>query len=63
MRALRRVAANDLGSVAEEALSGIAELPLNDGVIMRARRVGTIDLRSRYAFHLASAGSSVLTRC
>ena len=36
-------------------MSGVGELPLNDGVLRRARKVGTENLRSLDAIHLASA--------
>ena len=39
----------------DAALSGIAELPLDDGILVRARRIGPPDLRSLDALHLASA--------
>ena len=36
-------------------MSGVGELPLSDGVLRRARKVGTENLRSLDAIHLASA--------
>ncbi len=54
-RALRRAAVADVESMANGALSGVAELPLDALVLLRARRVGTGDLRTLDAIHLASA--------
>lgn len=62
-RALRRAAVADVELTANAALSGIAEFPLDDLVLLRARRVGTDELRSLDAIHLASAvavGAEVL---
>ena len=54
-RALRRAGLTDIEEVAESALSGIAEFPLDDVVLQRARRVGQDQLRSLDAIHLAAA--------
>ena len=54
-RALRRAGLTDIEMVAEAALSGIAEFPLDDVVLLRARRVGQDQLRSLDAIHLAAA--------
>jgi predicted nucleic acid-binding protein len=54
-RALRRTGLADIESTALAALSGIAELPLDDVVLFRSRFVGPADLRSLDAIHLASA--------
>lgn len=54
-RALRRAGLRDVRPASESALSGIAELPLDDEMLERARRVGSHDLRSLDAIHLASA--------
>lgn len=54
-RALRRAGLTDIQAVAEAALSGIAEFPLDDIVLQRARRVGQDQLRSLDAIHLAAA--------
>lgn len=54
-RALRRAGLTDTTAVAEAALSGIAEFPLDDVVLLRARRVGQDQLRSLDAIHLAAA--------
>lgn len=54
-RSLRRAGVADVASTAEAALAGVAEFPLSDGVLRRALRVGTDELRSLDAIHLASA--------
>ncbi len=54
-RALRRAGVADIEAVAESALSGVAEFPLDEAVLLRARRVGEDQLRSRDAIHLAAA--------
>jgi predicted nucleic acid-binding protein len=54
-RALRRAGVSDLDALAESALSGIAEIPLDEDVLVRARRVGLDQLRSLDAIHLAAA--------
>jgi uncharacterized protein len=54
-RAIRRAGVDDVEPVARVAMSGIAELPLDDLVLMRSRRLGPPDLRSLDAVHLASA--------
>ena len=54
-RSLRRAAVVDVEAVAQAALSGIAELPLDDLLLRRACRVGAHELRSLDAIHLASA--------
>jgi hypothetical protein len=62
-RALRRAAVADVESTVNAALSGVAEFLLDDLVLLRARRVGTDELRSLDAIHLASAvavGADVL---
>jgi len=54
-RALRRIGGLDVATAAQHAVAGIAEFPLDDAILIRARRVGTDDLRSLDAIHLASA--------
>lgn len=54
-RALRRTAAADVEAAAENAVAGIAEFPLDDVILTRARQLGPDDLRSLDAIHLASA--------
>jgi len=54
-RSLRRAAVADIAPVAAAALSGIAEFAIDDSVLTRARGVGTDDLRSLDAIHLAAA--------
>jgi predicted nucleic acid-binding protein len=54
-RSLRRAAVADVESIAASALSGVAEFPLDDLLLRRARRVGADELRSLDAIHLASA--------
>ena len=54
-RALRRAGLANIEVVAESALSGVAEFPLDEVVLTRARRVGQDQLRSLDAIHLAAA--------
>ena len=54
-RSLRRAGVEDLEEVVAAALSGVAEHTLDEAVLQRARRVGTDELRSLDAIHLASA--------
>jgi uncharacterized protein len=54
-RALRWAAVADVAAVTQRALSGIAEFPLSDPILLRARRVGLHQLRACDALHLASA--------
>ncbi|SDI89305.1 Predicted nucleic acid-binding protein, contains PIN domain [Frankineae bacterium MT45] len=54
-RALRRGGAPDVEAAAGLALSGIAEHPLDELQLHRARRVGPESLRSLDAIHLAAA--------
>lgn len=54
-RSLRRAAVAEIDRVTAAAMSGIAEYTLDEAVLQRARRVGTDDLRSLDAIHLASA--------
>ncbi len=55
-RALRRaVPPGDVEGLGALALSGIAEFPLTEAVLLRARSVGPDCLRSLDAVHLASA--------
>lgn len=54
-RALRRAGVDAVQPLALTALSGIAEFPLTQAVLVRARRVGNDSLRSLDAIHLASA--------
>lgn len=54
-RALRRAGVPEVVDVASLALSGIAEFPLDERVLVRARRVGLDELRSLDAIHLAAA--------
>jgi predicted nucleic acid-binding protein len=64
-RAARRARLENVASVVQRALAGIAEFPLSDPVLMRARRVGADGMRTLDAIHLASAiavgADSVLT--
>jgi predicted nucleic acid-binding protein len=64
-RSLRRALLVDVEVLFEAALSGMAEFPLGDAVLARARRVGRDELRSLDAIHLASAiavgADSILT--
>ena len=57
-RALRRLQFEDVAAGVSAALSGVGELPLSDGILRRARKVGTESLRSLDAIHLASALSA-----
>ena len=54
-RVLRRAGLANIEAVAELALSGVAEFPLDEVVLMRARRVGLDELRSWDSIHLAAA--------
>jgi predicted nucleic acid-binding protein len=54
-RSLRRAAASDVAGLTDAAFSGVAEFPLTNGLVVRARRVGDDHLRSLDALHLASA--------
>ena len=54
-RSLRRAAAADVAGLTEAAFSGVAEFPLTNDLVVRARRVGDDHLRSLDALHLASA--------
>lgn len=54
-RSVLRSGIGDIGNRVEAALSGIAELPLDDAVLGRARTIGRANLRSLDAIHLASA--------
>ena len=54
-RSLRRAAVSDVPGVVAAALSGVAEYPLDEAILRRARHVGPIELRSLDAIHLASA--------
>ncbi len=54
-RSLRRAVVPDVFATAHAALAGIAEFPLDEAVLRRARRVGPDELRSLDAIHLASA--------
>lgn len=54
-RALRRAGTADVEALVRAALSGIAEFPLDEAVLLRARRVGPDSLRTLDAVHLASA--------
>ena len=54
-RALRRLNPEDVGALVFAALSGVAEFPLDDIVLRRARRIGSSELRTLDAIHLASA--------
>lgn len=64
-RSLRRAAVVDIDSMARAALAGVAEFPLSEAVLARARRVGADELRPLDALQLASAiavgADSVLT--
>ena len=64
-RALRRSGIANVSSVVPRALAGIAEFPLSDSVLVRARQAGDGGLRTLDAIHLASAvavgADSVLT--
>ncbi len=54
-RALRRSGIASVPSVMPRAFAGIAEFPLSESVLVRARRLGTDGLRTLDAIHLASA--------
>jgi predicted nucleic acid-binding protein len=54
-RALRRSGIANVSSVAPRALAGIAEFPLSESVLVRARQAGDGGLRTHDAIHLASA--------
>lgn len=54
-RALRRAGRANAEASWKRALSGVAEFPLSEAVLVRARRVGGDELRSLDAIHLASA--------
>jgi predicted nucleic acid-binding protein len=54
-RALRRAGESDVDAAARNAVAGIAEFPLDEVILVRARQVGPDDLRSLDAIHLASA--------
>ncbi len=54
-RSLRRDLLVDVDVLAEAALSGMADFPLDDVILARALRVGPDELRSLDAIHLASA--------
>lgn len=54
-RALRRAGGVDVDAASQSALAGIAEFPLDDVTLTRARRIGSDELRSLDAIHLASA--------
>lgn len=54
-RALRRSTVEDVAANTERALSGIAEMPLEDEVLRRARAIGPPHLRTLDAIHLATA--------
>lgn len=54
-RSLRRTGVADVEEVVKAAMSGVAEHPLDEAVLQRARHVGAGELRSLDAIHLASA--------
>ncbi len=54
-RSLRRAGITQIDHLATQALSGVAEHPLSDQLLTRARTVGPRWLRSLDALHLASA--------
>ncbi len=54
-RSLRRAAVADVEVTVQVALAGVAEFPLTEAVLTRARRVGPDELRSLDAIHLTSA--------
>lgn len=54
-RSLRRAAVTEVEEVVATALSGIAEYALDEELLRRARRIGSDELRSLDAIHLASA--------
>ena len=54
-RSLRRRAYADVEAGTSLTMSGVDEFPLDDGVLVAARRIGDNDLRSLDAIHLASA--------
>lgn len=54
-RSVLRSATGAIGDRVDAALSGVAELPLDDVVLDRARTIGPAGLRSLDAIHLASA--------
>lgn len=54
-RSVRRARPADAEAQVDVAMSGIAELPLDETVLTRARRIGPPTLRSLDAIHLAAA--------
>lgn len=54
-RSILRAGTVNVDARVDAALSGIAEMPLDDAVLGRARRIGPPNLRSLDAIHLASA--------
>lgn len=54
-RALRRLGQTNIQATVRRATSGIAAFPLGEATLEHARRVGTDDLRSLDAVHLAAA--------
>ena len=54
-RSFRRAGVDDVPRAAGAAMSGVAEFPLDDAVLERARRVGSDELRALDAIHLAAA--------
>ncbi len=54
-RGLRRAGLANVTPLARRALSGIAEFPLSEAVLLRARNIGGDHLRSLDAVHLSSA--------
>jgi len=54
-RALRRGGQSDVRSTTQQALAGVAEFPLSDTILVRARHIDTDNLPLLDAIHLASA--------
>lgn len=54
-RSVLRSGIGDVDSRVESALSGVAQFPLDEVVLERARRIGPAALRSLDAIHLSSA--------
>jgi len=54
-RSFRRLGLANVQSTVNRATAGIAEFPLDDATLRRARRIGGDELRSLDAIHLAAA--------
>ena len=54
-RSFRRLGLTNVQSTVNRATAGIAEFPLDDATLQRARRIGADELRSLDAIHLSAA--------